>query len=195
MNELPDKCLVDTNVPITADSRLALHNNENDDVSQDCIDACVKVIDHIIKKGGLVIDDGPEILDEYWKNLNRLPGKEVQHGLAMKFLKWVNDHQGIGNKVTRVKIHRHNDTDTYEEFPVHDGLKKFDRSDRKFVAVANAYPSAHKPPIFQARDSKWWGWKDALDESGIKVHFLCPDYVKEKFREKVDEKDRKKKEQ
>ncbi|MCY4227502.1 MAG: hypothetical protein OXF20_07395 [Gammaproteobacteria bacterium] len=193
MNELPDRCLVDTNVPITADSRLALHNNENDYVSQDCIDDCAKVIEHIIKNGGLVIDDGYEILTEYWKNLNRLPGNEGQHGHAMKFLKWVTDHQGIKNKVTLVKITQLDDT--YKEFPVHDGLKRFDISDRKFVAVANAYPSAHKPPIFQARDSKWWGWKDALSEVGIKVRFLCPDYVKEKYREKVEEKNRKKKEQ
>ncbi len=52
------------------------------------------------------------------------------------------------------------------------------RSDRKFVAVANAHPD--KPPIMHATDSKWWAWKDALKDVGITVHFLCPDYVKAK---------------
>ncbi len=44
-----------------------------------------------------------------------------------------------------------------------------------FVAVAKAHPS--NPTIFQATDSKWWGWKDALAREGITVSFLCPDYV------------------
>ena len=48
---------------------------------------------------------------------------------------------------------------------------------------ANAHPD--KPPILQATDSKWWGWKDALAEVGITVHFLCPDYVKAKYAEKM----------
>jgi len=60
----------------------------------------------------------------------------------------------------------------------------FDRSDRKFVAVANAHPA--KPPILQSTDSKWWGWKDALHEVGITVHFLCPEYVQTLYAEKIE---------
>ena len=33
---------------------------------------------------------------------------------------------------------------------------------------------------------KWWGWKDALSEVGIDVRFLCPDYVKEKYANKMN---------
>jgi hypothetical protein len=73
--------------------------------------------------------------------------------------------------------------DSYEEFPSHDGLNDFDRSDRKFVAVTNAHPD--KPPILQATDSKWWGWKDALAEVGITAHFLCPEYAEDKYAEKM----------
>ena len=74
---------------------------------------------------------------------------------------------------------------TYKEFPEHDGLVNFDIDDRKFVAVANAHSDTHKPPIFQATDSKWWGWKDALSKVGITVCFLCPSYVKEKHAKKM----------
>jgi hypothetical protein len=59
----------------------------------------------------------------------------------------------------------------------------FDNSDRKFVAVANAHPD--KPEILQATDSKWWGWKDALAKVGITVSFMCPEYVRIKYEEKI----------
>ena len=75
------------------------------------------------------------------------------------------------------------DGDSYKQFPKHEGLVNFDISDRKFVAVANAHPE--KPPILQSTDCKWWGWKDALKEAGITVHFLCPEYVKTKYEEKI----------
>jgi len=73
--------------------------------------------------------------------------------------------------------------ESYEEFPTHDDLKDFDRSDRKFVAVANAH--VEKPPILQATDSKWWGWKDALADVGIIVQLLCSEYVEAKYAEKM----------
>ena len=61
-------------------------------------------------------------------------------------------------------------------------MSKFDPSDRKFVAVANAHPG--KPSILQATDSKWWGWKDALLECGIKVEFLCPAEIANAYKRK-----------
>ena len=75
--------------------------------------------------------------------------------------------------------------ESYDEFPNHQGLINFDLSDRKYIAVANAHHE--KPPILQATDSKWWGWKDALAEAGITVHFLCPDYVVIKYLKKIGE--------
>ena len=81
----------------------------------------------------------------------------------------------------RIAINKNGES--YDEFPVHDGLSDFDKSDRKFVAVANAHPE--KPQILQATDSKWWGWKNVLKEVEITVHFLCPDYVGAKYAEKM----------
>ncbi len=112
----------------------------------------------------MVIDSQDEIFDEYRKNLS-LSG---QPGIGDSFMKWVYTSRWSFPDSDRVKI-TCNDGG-YEEFPNHPGLKKFDPSDKKFVAVANAH--SDKPPILQATDCKWWGWKDPLKESGIEVIFL-----------------------
>ena len=96
-------------------------------------------------------------------------------------MKWVHDNRWSLHASHRVSITKNNDS--YEEFPVHEGLDRFDRSDRKFVAAANAHPD--KPPILQATDTKWWGWKNALAEVGISVDFICPLYVISKQTEKA----------
>lgn len=97
------------------------------------------------------------------------------------FIKWVHDNQWNPQKIERIAITRNGDS--YDEFPSHENLKTFDLSDRKFVAVANAHPA--RPPILQATDSKWWGWKGALQEAGITVQFLCPNYARKKYKEKI----------
>ena len=96
-------------------------------------------------------------------------------------MKWVHDNRWSLYASQRVSITKNGDS--YDEFPIHAGLDDFDKSDRKFVAVANAHPD--KPPILQATDCKWWEWKDALAESGITVYFLCPEYVEAKYAEKM----------
>jgi hypothetical protein len=173
---LPKKCLVDTNVPKTAN--LAIQPDPDSDVSHACVMACIEAVEHVIKKGGLIIDAGDEIFDEYRQQLSM----KGQPGMGDTFMKWVNDHRYNPEYCSRVTITINGDS--YQEFPTHDALNDFDRSDRKFVAVANAH--ADKPPILQATDSKWWGWKDALAEVGITVQFLCPGYVEAKYLEKME---------
>ncbi len=178
MNDLPDKCVVDTNVPIVAN--LATSNDQNNDIPLKCINTCVEAIEHVVVNGGLVIDEIGEIFEEYRGKL----AIRGEPGQGDKFMKWVHDFQWTPDKVTRIPIHRRNGT--YKEFPEHDGLKNFDINDQKFVAVANEHSDTQKPPIFQATDSKWLEWKDALSEVGITVRFLCPDYVEEKYAKKMD---------
>ncbi len=173
---LPKKCIVDTNVPKTAN--LATQPNPDSDVSDECVLACIEAVEHVIKKRGLIIDTGDEIFDEYRQQLSM----RGQPGVGDRFIKWVHDNRWSLPDSDRVAISRNGDS--YDQFPAHDGLKNFDRSDRKFVAVANAHPE--KPPILQATDSKWWGWKDTLAKVGITVHFLCPEYVKAKYAKKME---------
>ncbi|ETW93593.1 MAG: hypothetical protein ETSY1_38540 [Candidatus Entotheonella factor] len=175
MSPMPKKCLIDTNVPITANR--ALDPKQIPDELIGCVEACVNAIEYIVKKGGLVIDSGNEIFDEYRRQLSM----KGQPGVGDKFMKWVHDNGWNGLKADRVEITKNGAS--YDEFPDHIGLTHFDNSDRKFIAVSNAHPD--KPPILQATDSKWWGWKDDLDDVGITVYFLCPEYIKAKFAEKI----------
>lgn len=175
MSSFPKKCVVDTNVPMTAN--LATKSDQNSDAPDSCINECIIAINHITQKGVLVLDDNGEIFAEYLANLP-LRG---QPGVGYAFMRWVHDNQWNIQKVDRIKVKKNGAS--YDEFPDHEGLAQFDNSDRKFIAVANAH--SDKPPILQATDSKWWGWKDALDEVGITVHFLSPDYVETKYMKKM----------
>ena len=171
---LPKKYLVDTNVPINAN--LATNPDPDSDVPDECILACVEAIDHVVKNDGLILDSDDEIFTEYRNHLS-LSG---QPGVGDRFMKWVNDNRWKSPDIDRVTITKNGDS--YDEFPDHDGLTQFDKSDRKFIAVSNVHLA--KPPVLQATDSKWWGWKDALKKVGITVRFLCSDYVESKYQEK-----------
>lgn len=172
---LPKKCLVDTNVPKTAN--LATQPDPDSNVSDACVLACIEAVEHVIKKRGLIIDAGDEIFDEYRQQLSM----KGQPGVGDRFMKWVHDNRWSLPDFDRVTITKNGES--YDEFPIHGGLASFDKSDRKFVAAANAHPA--KPPILQATDSKWWGWKYALAEVGITVYFVCPDYAEAKYAEKM----------
>ncbi|MFH1117893.1 MAG: hypothetical protein V1792_28565 [Pseudomonadota bacterium] len=166
---------MDTNVPKVAN--LASDPDNVPDELAPCVLACVEYIQHIVTKGGLVIDAGDEIFDEYRQQLSM----SGQPGVGDRFMKWVHDNRWKFPREDRVTITR-NDT-SYLEFPDHAGLTLFDNSDRKFVAVANAHRD--KPPVLEATDSKWWGWKDELAQAGIIVRFLCAEYIESKFKEKM----------
>lgn len=168
---LPKKCIVDTNVPKTAN--LATQPDPDSDVPEECVLACINAVEHVIKKRGLIVDAGDEIFNEYRQQLSM----KGQPGIGDAFMKWVNDHRHNPEYCDRVTITKTGDS--YNEFPDHDELENFDKSDRKFIAAANAHKD--KPPILQATDNKWWGWKESLAEVGITVHFLCPEYTKIKY--------------
>ena len=170
-----DKYIVDTNVPKMANRATA--PDEIPDELVDCVSSCINAIDNVIKKRGLVVDAGDEIFNEYRKQLFM----KGQPGIGDYFMKWVHQNRWTLPDSDRVTITK--EGDSYKEFPEHEKLKNFDISDRKFVAVANAHPE--KPPILQSTDSKWWGWKDALKDVGIAVQFLCPEYIKAKYDEKI----------
>jgi len=172
---LPEKCVVDTNVPKTAN--LAFSPLQDPDVPESCIAACIAAIEHVRDKRCLVIDAGDEIYGEYKRQLLM----KGQPGVGDRFMKWVHDHRWSLPESQRVNITKNGDS--YDEFPTSVDLASFDKADMKFVAVANAHEE--KPPILQAVDHKWWGWKDALAEAGVTVQFLCPDYTEKKYAKKI----------
>jgi hypothetical protein len=87
------------------------------------------------------------------------------------FLKWVWDHQAT-SRCEQVTITQISEGE-FAEFSDSESLKDFDKSDRKFVAVALTHHA--KPAIANAVDSDWYNHKQALTEHGVKLNFLCPE--------------------
>lgn len=173
MTSLPVRCVIDTNVTKTA-------NHANPGASADCAAASAKALQTVISRGHVFIDDGGLILQEYRANLNA----RGEPGPGDVFLKWLLTHEWTGARVTRVTItSRNGDPEDFEELPAPDDGTSYDRSDRKFLAVAAAHPD--RPPILQSFDSKWWGWQTALQKIRVSIHFLCEDEIAQKHAEKV----------
>ena len=161
------KCIVDTNVPIVANERDAAQ------ASPDCVRRCIALLREFgCDQRLLVIDDDWQILREY-QTLLRSSG---QPGVGDAFLRWVLTNRANPRRCEQVHItssDAHEDQWDYDEFPHTPDLQGFDRSDRKFVAVALAH--AEHPPVVNATDSDWWDHQDALVTHDVRVEFLCPD--------------------
>ena len=97
---------------------------------------------------------------------------EGRPGLGKAFVKWLWDNQGFDTACHKV------DTTSackgwrgYKEFPNDERLRRFDRSDHKFVAVACA--CEENPLVLNSVDSDWWDHLETLSENGVHVHCLC----------------------
>ena len=173
MSEVPKQCVVDTNVPMTA-------NGANLDASLQCVAASAKALQTLMTSGHIFIDGGGRIVAEYRHNLSA----KGQPGPGDAFLKWVLTHEWGGQWVTRVPIiPKEGDDEDFKELPSPPKGVRYDPSDRKFLAVSAAHPK--HPPILQALDSKWWGWRDALAQAGISVHFVCEQEIAAKYTQKM----------
>jgi hypothetical protein len=157
---------MDTNVPIVA-------NGKTDHASEDCMSACIDALLSIQKCSCLLLDGCGLILEEYRQHLS----PSGQPGLGDAFFKWVWNNQGNVLQCRLVDI-TPDDKRGFAEFPDDPGLERFDKSDRKFVAVALA--SGNAPPILNATDTDWWIHRTALHSNGVRVEFLCPRLMKGK---------------
>lgn len=175
MSDMPMRCVVDTNVAKTA-------NSENPEAGIGCAAACARALQQIVASGHVYIDDAGMIVAEYRKNL-RAKG---QPGPGDAFFKWLLTHEWGVTRVTRVRLTpKDSDSHDFEELPSPPSGVVYDPSDRKFLAVAAAHPD--HPPILQSFDSKWWGWRVALRDVGVTVHFLCREAIQRKYQEKRSE--------
>lgn len=175
MTRVSLRCVVDTNVMMTA-------NGANPGASAACTLASARALQAVMARGHVFIDDGGRIVAEYRANLSA----RGQPGPGDAFLKWLLTHEWGGEKVTRVPITpAEDDAEDFVELPRPPRGIAYDRSDRKFLAVAAAH--AEHPPILQAFDSKWWGWRAALAQIGVTVEFLCEHDIAAKYQEKMGE--------
>ncbi|MBX9599518.1 MAG: hypothetical protein K2X35_00885 [Bryobacteraceae bacterium] len=151
---------MDTNVPVVA--------NRKDSESVVCAAACATALNAIKNSGVLVLDEAGLILLEYRKYLSY----SGQPGAGDAFFKWVTDNRYRTDRVQAVHLRPDPAVPGgLAAFPNDPKLAQFDRSDRKFVAVAMTHPE--RPPILNAIDSDWWVFRSPLLVHGIEVHFLC----------------------
>lgn len=162
--------VVDTNVLVTAEGGAG--------ASRGCAAQCQKRLTDIRHNGSVALDSGWLILNEYRANL---PGRG-QPGLGFRFFQWLLTVRSNPARCSMVRIHAH-DARSFEEFPDHEGLKDFDWADRKFVAVAATHPA--RPVIIQATDSKWVGWRGALEECGIGIDLICKKEIETVYKRKM----------
>jgi hypothetical protein len=171
---LPLCCVVDTNVPTTA-------NKANKRAPASCVAASASALQKLMQRGHLFVDDGGRIISEYRHNLSA----RGQPGPGDAFLKWVLTHEWSKRRVTRVPITAidRGDGEDFAELPRPPRGIRYDPSDRKFLAVSAAHPK--HPPVWQSFDSKWWGWRKALHSAGIIIHFLCEREIAHQHAKKI----------
>ncbi len=153
--------IVDTNVPITA-------NGDAEQASPACQLACITALRTIQAQRRISVDQTGLILQEYRRHLS----PNGQPGLGDAFFKWLWNNQANPQVCVPVQITPTADGRDFAEFPDDPALERFDRSDRKFIAVARAHPAP--PPIFNAADTDWLHYQDALAAHGVRVENVCP---------------------
>jgi hypothetical protein len=149
--------IVDTNVAVVA-------NGQNNDVVQSCRDACARFIIDIQAGRVVLIDSADEIRAEYAQAVSM--GRPYQ--LGAQFLLHVLQNQYNSRHVRRIDLSKRSDG-SFEDFPDTPDLAAFDRSDRKFAALARKTGVA----VANATDSDWADHSALLNAHGIAVDFLC----------------------
>ena len=154
--------VIDTNVVLVA-------NKEFSEASPECVQSCARRLLQVCSDGHVVIDDGMRIFNEYRnKTLSRKGQKEA----GDEFMLWLISNLWNARRCTQVPLTPKEDDDQdFDEFPGHEKLNGFDRSDRVFVAVACAHPD--RPTILAACDTDYWLCRAAFNECGVSVEFLC----------------------
>ncbi|WP_140821381.1 hypothetical protein [Mesorhizobium sp. CU2] len=115
----------------------------------------------MIIKGRLILDVGGEIEQEYTRHLNM-----GQPGVGNRFIQAF--LTAAAKRIERLEITKEKDG-SYRDFPSVGSLKKFDLSDRKFAALSIVSGA----PVANAVDSDWLEHRQALEDSGVKIHFVC----------------------
>ncbi|GAB4208265.1 MAG: hypothetical protein Fur0019_13790 [Tibeticola sp.] len=151
--------VVDTNVLVVA-------NGAHPPASQECMLDCIDALERA-RAGVVLVDDAGRILGEYSQHASHAG----RPGVGDRFFKWLWQRQAMPAHCVQVPITEDAELG-FQEFPNDPALAGFDRSDRKFVAVALA--SQLGPPVLNASDTDWWLFDAALRSHGLQVTHLCP---------------------
>jgi hypothetical protein len=151
--------IIDTNVIVSVD--------DTDPVAKPhCVVRCQEVIAES-RNSVVALDDDDLIITEYLKNVSH----RYPFAVGAQFVMDLRLHRFDPERCELVHIVP-NEHRGFEEFPVDPDLETFDRSDRKFVAVAIASVADHQ--IYNATDSDWAPVDVALGRFGVNVVYLCP---------------------
>ena len=119
----------------------------------------------------IAIDDRRTILEEYGKHLR----SSGMPGTGDMFYKFLLNNQYRAERVRLVAVTpSEDDRRGFEELPEN----MFDPSDRKFLAVA----VVAKAVVLNATDSDWDEHAVLMEELGVKVSQLCPEYASKEAR-------------
>jgi hypothetical protein len=154
------RAIVDTNVAVTA-------NGKSLQASSSCVRSCIERLLSIQRTGKIVLDSAWLVIREYKDNLS----EGGQPGVGDAFLLWVlqNWMNPIICELHALEISAET-PDEFAAFPDAPDLAHFDRSDRKFIALA----VVSNTPIYTAVDSDFWDHQEALAKHQIQIEFVCP---------------------
>mgnify|MGYP003376127809 CR=1 FL=1 len=157
------RVIVDTNVAVVANQRYS-------HATPACAIACVERLTLIEREQTLVLDDQWFILHEYMRQLR----SKGQPGVGDRFLRWVLTNRANPQRCEWVSIspkHPGKDDGDFAEVANIPELEHFDPADKKFVAVALIHPQ--HPPVINAVDTDWQDYREALEQLGVTVEFVC----------------------
>ena len=159
--------IVDVNVAIVA-------NGQSEQADACCQLSCICRLRDIqqSRQNMICLDDGDRISKEYRARLSM----SGQPGVGDEFMYWLHQNCYTQSVCERVAIREHPER-VFEEFPDDPALTAFDRSDRKYAAVARA--SRRSPHILNAVDSDWRDFTPELARHGINISELCPQNLRE----------------
>lgn len=163
-----DNYIIDTNVLIVA-------NEKHEKATSKNIEDCQNFLINVRNKAIISVDSKSLIFNEYFAKANA--NRSGQPGIGDAFAKWLWENQYNPQVCEIVEIQLINsENQIFSEFDVPKSLEKFDKSDRKFIAVF--FASKYQPTICNASDSDWFIFQSELESIGLKIKFLCPNLMK-----------------
>lgn len=152
--------MIDTNVAVVANGRYELGAGKYPSI--DCQIAAIEFLQSVLENGKILVDLDGYIQTEYRRYL----APSGQPGVGDRFYQEV--LMSAPNRIERIEVPVGADGE-YLDLPRAIVDAGFDRSDRKFAAVAKREAA----PVANAVDSDWLHHRVILEENGIEILFLC----------------------